>query len=267
MIDDLRTAIGFLTRIPISTPRVVLSDAAPWFPVVGLGIGLIQAAALLGFNEVLPVAPSAVLAVAIAALVTGAFHHDGLADMADAFGGGWNVEQRLTIMKDSRLGTYGTSALILAFATEIAVLASLSAERGARAVIAAHCLSRAIAVAAMRLAPLAPTPTPTEPVVDPAESAEATTQRRGMGGLGAAYAQDLGAGPTAVAVLFGVAVAAIAFADLRAAAAVLFAVAVAVAVVVLAIRKVGGITGDVLGAIQQMASLAILLVAATTVTA
>ncbi len=86
-----------------------------------------------------------------------------------------------------------------------------------------------------------------------------------MGGLGAAYAQDLAAGPAAVAVLFGVAVAAIAFADLRAVAAVIVAVVAAGAVVVLAIRKIGGITGDVLGAIQQMASLAILLVAATTV--
>ena len=257
MIDNLRTAIGFLTRIPISTTRVVLSDAAPWFPVVGVGIGVIQAAALLGFNEILPAGPSAVLAVAIAALVTGAFHHDGLADMADAFGGGWDVEQRLTIMKDSRLGTYGTSALILAFATEIAVLASLSAERGARAVIAAHCLSRAIAVAAMRLAPLAPS--------QQGPSTDGAPERRSMGGLGAAYAQDLAAGPAAVAVLFGVAVAAIAFADLRAVAAVIVAVVAAGAVVVLAIRKIGGITGDVLGAIQQMASLAILLVAATTV--
>ncbi len=258
MIDNLRTAIGFLTRIPIATPRVVLSDAAPWFPVVGLGIGAIQAAALLGFNEVLPAGPSAVLAVALAALITGAFHHDGLADMADAFGGGWNVEQRLTIMKDSRLGTYGTAALILAFATEISVLASLTPRRGAAAVIAAHCLSRAIAVATMRLAPLATSPG--EP-----SSRDDAGERKGLGGLGAAYAQDLGALATVVAVLFGVVVTAIAFADWRAAGAIVAAIVAASAVVLLAIRKIGGVTGDVLGAVQQLASLAILLVAASTV--
>ena len=136
MINNLRTAIGFLTRIPINTPQVVLSEAAPWFPVVGLGIGLIQAATFVGLNAVLPAGPAAVLSVAVAALVTGAFHHDGLADMADAFGGGWNLEQRLEIMKDSRLGTYGTVALILAVATEISVLATLTPTDGARVIIA-----------------------------------------------------------------------------------------------------------------------------------
>ncbi len=239
MIANLRTAIGFLTRIPISTPeQVVLSAAAPWFPVVGLGIGLMQAGALLGFHALLPAAPAAVLAVAVAALITGAFHHDGLADMADAFGGGWTVEQRLDIMKDSRLGTYGTAALILAFATEISVLASLEPADGAVAVIAAHCLSRALAVAAMRLAP---------PV---------------NAGLGAAYAEDLGWLATAMAVAFGVGVTALAFADWPAVVAIVAAIAAAVAVVLLAIRKIGGVTGDVLGAVQQMASLAVLLVAA-----
>ena len=68
---------------------------------------------------------AASLTVAFGLLVTGAFHHDGLADIADAFGGGWTVEQRFEILRDSRLGTYGTSALTMALLVEVASLSSL----------------------------------------------------------------------------------------------------------------------------------------------
>lgn len=239
MLNDLRTAAGFLTRVPVDAPNPVLSAAAPWFPVVGLVIGAAQGAVLVGASQVLPPLPAAVLAVAAAALITGAFHHDGLADMADAFGGGWDVEQRMAIMKDSRLGTYGTSALILAFATEISVLASVTPEQGFRAIIAAHTLSRAIAVAVMFRAPLA------------------------GDGMGAAYAADLPAVGAGAAMLFGLAVTALAFTGpWTAVIAVALAVLAAAAVVALAIRKIGGVTGDVLGAVQQLSSLAILLAAA-----
>lgn len=244
VVSDLRTAIGFLTRIPIGTGSkpVSMGSAAPWFPLVGVLIGLVQGAVLLAVAQVLPPLPSAVVAVAAGALITGAFHHDGLADMADAFGGGWTVEQRMVILKDSRLGTYGTSALILSFATEIAVLASLSAPRGFAALVAAHGLSRAIAVAVMHRAPLA------------------------GDGMGAAYAAELGTSGAAVAVLFGVIVAAVAFAGTwLAIPAVVLAALSAVAVVILAVRKIGGVTGDVLGAVQQVAALSVLLVAATAV--
>ena len=256
MINNLRTAIGFLTRIPINTPQVVLSEAAPWFPVVGLGIGLIQAATFVGLNAALPAGPAAVLSVAVAALVTGAFHHDGLADMTDAFGGGWNVEQRLEIMKDSRLGTYGTVALILAIATEISVLATLTPTDGARVIIAGHCLSRAIAVAAMRFAPLARSAGREAEGLAP--DAEA---KPGLGGLGAAYAQDLSTMGTLVALGFGLAVTAAALAAWWAAVGVVVALLAAIAVVALAIAKIGGISGDVLGAIQQLSYLALLVTA------
>ncbi|MGI9594633.1 MAG: adenosylcobinamide-GDP ribazoletransferase [Acidimicrobiales bacterium] len=276
-MNGLRTAIGFLTRVPIgATDNLadqadradvpdqpdeadrgatagrepvtvggaggggsVMGAAAPWFPVVGLFIGAAQGAILVGGNQILPPMPAAVIAVAAAALITGAFHHDGLADIADAFGGGWDVEQRMAILKDSRLGTYGTSALILAFATEIAVLASLDPWQGFRAVIAAHCLSRAIAVGVMFRAPLA------------------------GDGLGASYAADLTPLGAGAASLFGLVVLAIAAGGFLASlATLLLAVAAAVAVVALAVRKIGGVTGDVLGAVQQMSSLAILVAAA-----
>ena len=239
-MNGLRTAIGFLTRIPVDVPDPRMAAAAPWFPVVGLAIGAAQAAVLLGATRVLPPWPAAVLAVAAATLITGAFHHDGLADMADAFGGGWDVDQRLAILGDSRLGTYGTSALILAFATELSVLASLEPTEGAVAVIAAHALSRSVAVGAMLWAPMA------------------------GDGMGAAYASDLRPAGAAVAMAFGVMVAVVAFAGTwHAVPALLSAIVVAALVVALAVAKIGGVTGDVLGAIQQLSALAILLVAAT----
>lgn len=239
-MNGLRTAIGFLTRVPINTPRVVIGSAAPWFPVVGALIGLVQGAVLVAARELLPPWPAAVLAVAAAALITGAFHHDGLADCADAFGGGWDVEQRMAILKDSRLGTYGTSALILAFAMEISVLASLSPGQGFRALIAAQCTSRAIAVGVMYRAPLA------------------------GDGLGASYAADLRPAGAATAALVGIALAAVAFfGTWLAVPAIGLAVVAAILVVGLAVRKIGGVTGDVLGAVQVMSALAILVVAAS----
>ena len=239
-IDGLRAAIGFLTRIPISAPRVVMGHAAPWFPFVGLLIGIAHGGMYYGLREVLPALPAAVLSVAGATLITGAFHHDGLADMADAFGGGWDVEQRLAIMKDSRLGTYGTSALVLAFATEISTVSSLDPFEGFQALVVAHTLSRSMAVGAMRDTSLA------------------------GDGLGAAYAAQLKPGLAYLALIFGVAVTALVYLNnpVIVLPMLLLAVVARVAVVLLAVRKIGGITGDVLGAVQQMSALAVLVVAA-----
>ena len=219
----------------------ILARAVGWFPTVGAMIGLVQGLVLVAAGRFVDPFPAAALSVAASTLMTGAFHLDGIADVADAFGGGWTREQRLAILKDSRLGTYGTSALILAFATEIAVLASLTPwPRGFAAVVAAHSLSRAAAVAVMRRAPLA---------------------GDGMGAVSAVELPTVGA---AVGVLFGVIVTAVAFAGTGLAIpALLLAALSALAVVALAVRKIGGVTGDVLGAVQQLAALSILLVAAT----
>src|SRR5690606_32357151 len=120
----LRTAWIFLTRVPIGDdPRPDVSRAVPWFPVVGASVGAVAAAVWAGANELLAPLPSAALAITIGAMVTGAFHHDGLADMADAFGGGWGREQRLRILKDSRHGTYGVMALVCAVLLQVSALA------------------------------------------------------------------------------------------------------------------------------------------------
>ncbi len=241
-LRSLWVAIGFLTRIPVGDPSrggtkpVRMAAAVPWFPVVGLFLGIVQGLIWRGLHEVTTPLLAAVLSVAALALLTGAFHHDGLADIADAFGGGWTVEQRMEILKDSRLGTYGTTALILAFGTEVAALASLDAVAGGQALLAAHVLGRGMAVAVMLVAPI------------------------GGDGLGASYMTELRTFTGSVAVVFALA---IAIAALRATALIALPLAAAAAglVTFLAIRKIGGVTGDVLGAIHVMAFLAVLVAA------
>lgn len=128
--SDLVQSLGLLTRIPAGcAPQPEgrsLVDAMRAFPVVGLLLGLILGITFglcqwLGFSLVI----SAIITVAIGLFLTGGFHEDGLADTADGLGGGTSREGRLAIMRDSRLGTYGAMALILALAARIAALAEI----------------------------------------------------------------------------------------------------------------------------------------------
>ena len=105
-------AFQFLTRIPIRTGYAVPHHRiVVWFPWVGLVIGAAVGGVAAGLIELVPPVVAGACAVAIGLLITGAFHEDGLADVADAFGGGWTRDQRLEILKDSRHGTYGVAAL------------------------------------------------------------------------------------------------------------------------------------------------------------
>jgi len=212
-----------------------MGKAVPWFPFIGLVLGAIQGGIYVGVSELAPATLAAVLSVAVLALLTGAFHQDGLADMADAFGGGWTREQRLEIMKDSRLGTYGTTALILIFALEIAALGSLSGWVAFAAVVVAHSLSRAIAISMMVAA-----------------------QPAAASGLGVDYLRGLPRTAVVVSAAIITCGAAIGL-GVAGAVAVLSALLAGVAVVRLAHAKIGGITGDVLGAIQQVAKIASLI--------
>ena len=128
---DIFASIMFFTRIPINWPY--FSDKAPdltraaWsFPLVGFLVGFLSG----GFGELLilinvPVFISCVTAITISVLLTGAFHEDGLADMADGFGAGGKPDKINKIMHDSRLGTYGTSALTLGFLIRLGLVMSL----------------------------------------------------------------------------------------------------------------------------------------------
>lgn len=142
-------AVMFLTRLPVAP--LVRYDAhlslgmARFFPLVGGLMGLIAVGLLWLCAGLLPWTPAVILATALTILVTGAFHEDGFADMCDAFGGGWSKEQVLLIMKDSRLGTYGTLGLGLMLAGKISLLASLPASTAMTALFAGHVLSRTTA--------------------------------------------------------------------------------------------------------------------------
>lgn len=239
---SLWVAVGFLTRISVGDPsaggsrEVNVAGAVPWFPVVGALIGAIQAAIWWGLAQGTTPLVAAAVSTTVAALITGAFHHDGLADMADAFGGGWTAEQRMEILKDSRLGTYGTSALVLAFGLEIAALSSFEPVDGALALIAMHMFGRALAVLTMLRSSVA------------------------GDGLGAAYTRDIPRIPAMASVIGAGIVTAACLGT--SAFAILPAMAAATAVVILSHRKIGGITGDVLGAITVVSGVT-LLVAAT----
>ncbi|QID16670.1 adenosylcobinamide-GDP ribazoletransferase [Nitrogeniibacter mangrovi] len=143
------TALGFFTRIPIpgwvpfSTDR--LNHAARFFPWVGIVVGVAGAAVFWFARQWLPASLSVILSMAATIRLTGAFHEDGFADTCDGLGGGWDKTQALTIMKDSRIGSYGAAGLVLMLLAKAAALVEIAAHGtpGAiTAMIAGHALSR-----------------------------------------------------------------------------------------------------------------------------
>jgi adenosylcobinamide-GDP ribazoletransferase len=239
----LAIAFGFMTRLPVPHVDVRggdLTRASAAFPLVGLVVAATAIAVRHLTGLVWGPVIGTVTAVLSATIVTGAFHEDGLADTADGLWGGWDPEERLRIMRDSRLGTYGTVALIAVFALRLALLAGLSIGTFAVAMVCGHVLGRAAGPVLVTRLPALP------------DSSSA------------AIAGRLGPGATAIAALatlVPVALAAGAFAP------VLLAVA---AVVVLACgalfrRRLGGVTGDAIGATTVLVELAVIAAVAALV--
>ncbi|QDM33500.1 adenosylcobinamide-GDP ribazoletransferase [Tardiphaga sp. vice352] len=146
--DSLLDAIRFLTIVRVrdtasATAPDWLARAMKYFPVVGLGIGLVSALILLIANEFVSAVIAALLAISASIILTSALHEDGLADTADAFGGGWTIEKRMAIMKDSRIGSYGALALGLGVALRVAAISDMPMWAGPAALIAAHAAARA----------------------------------------------------------------------------------------------------------------------------
>lgn len=232
----LRGAIGFLTRIPVRTPTAPdLGAAIAWFPAVGAGIGLLTGAVVAASGQILPMTVAAVLGVLAGLLITGAFHEDGLADVFDAFAGGWTRDERLNILDDPRHGTYGVAALSGSIILRVACIASLSPMTALAAMVAAHTLGRGAAVVSMSVAPVA----------------------RGQG-LGADYVAGLRPGRVIAAVLSAMVIAVLVLGWW---APIVIAVSVVpvMVVVLIARKKIGGLSGDVLGTIEQVAEMAVLV--------
>ena len=145
-------ALQFLTRIHVPAlpgfEPLWLDRSAAYFPAVGLLVGAISALVLLVASLVWSAPICAVLAVAGGIALTGALHEDGLADTADGLGGGQTPEQRLAIMKDSRIGTYGACALVLVLLLKVACLGLMSPPEAAIALVVAHAGARVVPVVA-----------------------------------------------------------------------------------------------------------------------
>jgi len=240
---DVRVALLFCTRLPIPNAAPVIGAdiaRAGWaFPVAGAIVGLIAAGVywLAGLAG-LPSLPAAGLTVAATLVVTGCLHEDGLADVADAFGG-HTRERRLEIMRDSRVGTYGACALSMSLLLRAAALASIAAPAVVVPVlIAAHTAARAGMPLFMGLVP-------------PAR----------VDGLSAGVGRPLPMS-IAAAVLLGVIALFVALGPAAGFFAIVLLAAALALLAWLCIRQFGGQTGDVLGAVEQLGEIAILLVAA-----
>lgn len=148
-VAELATATMFLTRLPVgglgSGDPAVLSRATRWFPLVGLVVGALVWAVYAGAALLWPPDVAAVLALAVSIRLTGAFHEDGLADVADS-AGAFGIDAKLEIMRDSRVGTYGALALVLLVLAKYRLLVALGPALAALALPAAHVASRWAAV-------------------------------------------------------------------------------------------------------------------------
>lgn len=235
-------AVQFLTRLPV--PRGLafsegrLLRATRYYPAVGVIVGAIGAAVLLGAAAVLPWPVAVLLSMAATLLATGAFHEDGLADAMDGLGGGLTRERALEIMRDSRIGTYGTLALGLTLALKAAALMAFAPAQAAALVVLGHGLSRYAPVAVVARHPYARE----KGAKFVAPSISAAGHRVALAtAVVLALALALAIGPGgALAALAGGA---------------LFAALIARAY----LRRLGGYTGDCLGATQQMAELGLYL--------
>ncbi len=243
IVAGFTMAVAFLTRIPVGIPVAAdrsLAEAVWAFPLVGAGIGAVAAfvfllAQLVGLGDW----PSALLALLAGLLLTGALHEDGLADAADGLFGGGDRARRLAIMRDSRHGTFAVLALVLSAALRTAALAQIGEVVFAGlALVAAHAGSRALLSAAMW-------------AMSPARE----------DGLGAGAGRP-GAAAVTAAALIALAIAAAALGPVRGLSAVAVAAAAVAAAGMVAQRRIGGYTGDVLGAFQQIGEVVILLAAA-----
>lgn len=237
-LAEVQLAVMLLTRLPAGRMAVAPSiGAATWaFPLVGALLGGVSAAVLSAALAVgiVPVM-AAGMALAAGVLATGGLHEDGLADVADGFGGGRDRARKLEIMRDSRIGSYGGLALILSLGLRwqaIALLAAESPQLAALALIALAISSRAGLPMALLWLPAARSD-------GMGKSAAGTTLARALAALGiSALALAVLVGPAAALLVLAVqAVVQLGFARL-------------------ALRQIGGQSGDVLGAMQQLAEIA-----------
>jgi adenosylcobinamide-GDP ribazoletransferase len=234
---DLPAALGLLTRLPIrvdSAAATARGAAAVWaYPLAGVVVGALQAVAMgvllwLG----VPAAITAALVLALAVVVTGAMHEDGLSDSVDGLWGGWDKARRLAIMKDSHIGTYGVIGLVLTLVLRWSALGMIAGAGGfALVLVVVAAVSRAAMVGVMAALPHAREGGLSRAVGRPAPQVAWT-------------AIGIGAGLALVMGHLGL---------------VFVAAIIAALWAMIARAKIGGQTGDILGATQQLVEVAMLI--------
>ena len=247
------TAVQFLTRVPVTGAMsgtaefyfAALRRGVVFFPLVGGLVGLTTASVACGLSLVTSSMVAAMVALAFEATLTGAFHEDAFADTWDALGGGWNRDQVLEIMKDSRLGTYGTIALVLGVGVRAVSIATIIDVHGiwiaAAAITAAATLARGFIVAMMAT---------TQPIDHPGSQAK-----------------DVSGTQTVTVVIVSLVLSGwlwcpwLLWQPLHACVGVVAAVLVTVWFRRKIMRRVGGTTGDLLGCTAYLVQLTLLIAA------
>lgn len=235
---DLPAALGLLTRLPIPVDgeaAVARGARAAWaWPLAGVVVGLLAGVlAWLALLAGLPAAIAALLALALQVAITGAMHEDGFADSLDGLWGGWTRERRLDIMKDSHIGAFGVTGLVLSFALRWQILVHLiEAGLSPLAILVALAASSRVAMVVLM----------------------AALPHARDSGLSAAVGRP-GAATTAIAVVLGLGIAVSALGVTAVAMALAMALA-SVGWALIAMRRIGGQTGDILGAGQHLAEMA-----------
>lgn len=232
-------ALQFFTRLPIPAwvgfEAAWLQHAARYFPLVGCVVAAIAAGVYAAAALVLPAPVAAVLSTAASIWATGAFHEDGFADTCDGLGGGMTKERALEIMKDSRVGAYGAIGIVCMLAAKLSALALLPPRVAVAALFVAHPFSRLVSTALIwRL-----------DYVRGEGKAKPLAQQ--MTGAEFAIAALTCAPPAACVLAAGWMTPAALL------AAMLAALAAALWLGRLFVRRLGGYTGDCLGAVQQLA--------------
>lgn len=241
ILASLTLTLSFFTRFPLPSPLVrrhddnsSLADAAAFFPIAGVIIAIFPALIWLVANSFLPSVLAAGLAILSGLIITGALHEDGLADCADAFGGTHDSDRTLEIMRDSRIGTYGGLALLMSVGLRWLALSTLSPTAGISALLIAHAASRSSMTLAMQFSRYVRKE-------GLGSTAEGMTNESFMAAIGIALVLAIVFGGTSglIAVLIGFVFAYLFLEYLR--------------------KRIGGYTGDGLGAMQQTSEITILI--------
>ncbi|WP_075997167.1 adenosylcobinamide-GDP ribazoletransferase [Salaquimonas pukyongi] len=237
-LQDLLAALRFFTRLPLpedSGEGKPLATAATGFPFAGFVVGALAALVWAISATILPALPAAGLAIAAGLLVTGALHEDGLSDCADGLGGGTTRQRALEIMRDSRIGAFGAAALIMTIGLRWASLAELTMIGGVLALLTAHTVSRAAILPAL------------------VYSSYARKE-----GLASTVAGGIHSSQLFITIVISLLLALL-FGGLVGLAAASVAFALAFAFLKYLEARLGGYTGDGLGAMQQIAEISVML--------